>query len=216
MTENDNQTNEQPSYTIGELADAAGVTPRTIRYYAAEGLLPPPDTQNKYARYHAEHLARLRLIARLKDAYLPLHEIRQRIAPLDADEVAAMLDETSAQPRKIAEQSSAADYITSVIAQQQVVPPSAPASHSAPQMRAPLAQPAPAAAPATAATHGGFLRRLLPKRDSPPNQNETWQRISLAPGVELHVREPLEEEQQSLVARVVAVVRTHAASDAEQ
>src|SRR5438045_3652795 len=28
--------------TIAELAARAGVTPRTIRYYVAEGLLPPP------------------------------------------------------------------------------------------------------------------------------------------------------------------------------
>jgi len=208
--------NEQPSYTIGELADAAGVTPRTIRYYAAEGLLPPPDTQNKYARYNAEHLARLRLIARLKDAYLPLHEIRQRIAPLEADEVAAMLNETDAQPRQIAERSSAADYLTDVIARQQVVQPSAPASYSTPQMRVPVAQPAPAAAPATAATHGNFLRTLLPKREPSSNRGETWQRIALTTSVELHVREPLDEKQQSLVARLVAVVQADAAGNQEK
>ena len=33
---------EEFSYTIGELAEAAGVTPRTVRYYTAEGLLPAP------------------------------------------------------------------------------------------------------------------------------------------------------------------------------
>ena len=213
MAESNNQTvapDDQACYTIGELAELAGVTPRTIRYYTAEGLLPPPDTQNKYARYSAEHLTRLRLIARLKDAYLPLHEIRQRIAPLDAAEVAAMLGETSAQPRQIAEQSSASDYIVDVIARQQAVQPSAP-PQSAPQMRASTSVP-PASVGVPA--RGGFLRALLPKREPAPNQGKTWQRTTLAPGVELHVREPPNEEQQSLVARVLAVV--HGNKDASE
>jgi len=32
-------------YTIGQLAELAGVTPRTIRYYTAEELLPRPDAR---------------------------------------------------------------------------------------------------------------------------------------------------------------------------
>ncbi|MCC6705677.1 MAG: MerR family DNA-binding transcriptional regulator, partial [Thermomicrobiales bacterium] len=30
-------------YSLQELSDAAGVSPRTVRYYIAEGLLPPPE-----------------------------------------------------------------------------------------------------------------------------------------------------------------------------
>ena len=47
---------EEATYTIGELAERAGVTPRTIRYYTAEGLLPRPDTRGQYARYRADQL----------------------------------------------------------------------------------------------------------------------------------------------------------------
>ncbi len=74
--------NKETLYTIGELAEATGTTPRTIRYYTAEGLLPPPDTRGRYALYGQEHIDRLQLIARLKDAYLPLGEIKARMEQL--------------------------------------------------------------------------------------------------------------------------------------
>ena len=39
------------TYTIGELADLADVTPRTIRYYVAQGLLASPAGAGPGARY---------------------------------------------------------------------------------------------------------------------------------------------------------------------
>jgi DNA-binding transcriptional MerR regulator len=64
---------------IAELARRAGVTPRTIRYYVAEGLLPAPGGRGQRRAYGAEHLDRLATIQALKAAYLPLHEIRRRL-----------------------------------------------------------------------------------------------------------------------------------------
>lgn len=78
---------------IKELADAAGVSVRTIRYYIAEGLLPAPANSGRYARYSEDTLLLLRLIQQLKDAFLPLAEIRSRVSGLDADEIRAALDE---------------------------------------------------------------------------------------------------------------------------
>src|SRR5438046_10688074 len=82
---------EETLYTIGELADAAGVTTRTIRYYTAEGLLPPPDTRGRHALYSTDHLRRLQLIARLKDAYLPLSEIKARLDQLMPEQLEQVL-----------------------------------------------------------------------------------------------------------------------------
>jgi len=78
---------------IKELADAAGVSVRTIRYYIAEGLLPAPASSGRYARYSEDTLLLLRLIQQLKDAFLPLAEIRRRVSGLDPDEIRAALDE---------------------------------------------------------------------------------------------------------------------------
>src|SRR5688572_20306478 len=64
------------------MAERAGVTVRTIHYYTSEGLLPPPEGTTRGATYSAAHLARLRIIAALRDEGLALGRIRERLAPL--------------------------------------------------------------------------------------------------------------------------------------
>ena len=107
---------EETLYTIGQLAEIAGVTPRTIRYYTAEGLLPRSDVRGQYARYGEEHLLRLQLIGHLKESYLPLGEIKARIESLDAEQIRALLDEHRDSP---APPTSAADYLAQVRVRQQ-------------------------------------------------------------------------------------------------
>jgi DNA-binding transcriptional MerR regulator len=77
--------------TLGELTAAADVSVRTVRYYIAEGLLPPPEGAGPGSAYTRGHLDRLRLIQRLKEAYLPLKEIRRRLSGLSDDEVRRLL-----------------------------------------------------------------------------------------------------------------------------
>jgi DNA-binding transcriptional MerR regulator len=76
---------------LGELTAAADVSVRTVRYYIAEGLLPPPEGSGPVSAYNQGHLDRLRLIQRLKEAYLPLKEIRRRLSGLSDDEVRSIL-----------------------------------------------------------------------------------------------------------------------------
>jgi DNA-binding transcriptional MerR regulator len=80
-----NQTTRQ--YSLTELAEEAGVSVRTVRYYIVEGLLPPAHIAGARSYYTQAHLDRLRLIGQLKAAYLPLKEIRRRLAGLDDEEV---------------------------------------------------------------------------------------------------------------------------------
>src|SRR5437870_2719898 len=110
-------------YTIGELAELAGVTPRTIRYYTAEGLLPRPEPRGQYALYGQEHLLRLQLIARLKAAYLPLGEIKARIAYLDPDQIRQLLEGYRDLPA-VDPSTSAADYLSQLLATQSAPQPS--------------------------------------------------------------------------------------------
>ncbi len=98
------------TYDIGELAALTEVTRRTVRYYVAEGLLPSPGGGGQQRTYTREHLLRLRAIKRLKDAYLPLDEIRRRLDGLDA----RALDEILvAEPEPLPE--SASDYIAALL-----------------------------------------------------------------------------------------------------
>ena len=70
----------QREYSISELAEAAGVSTRTIRYYVSEGLLPPPVGSGPNSRYTDAHRRQLGIIGHLKAQYLPLREIRRRLA----------------------------------------------------------------------------------------------------------------------------------------
>lgn len=163
-------------FLIAELARLAGTTVRTIRYYTDEGLLPQPLTQGKYAYYTRQHLDRLKLIRRMKDAYLPLREIRQMINSLSDAEVSRRLAEPPAAAMDAiapGSGSSALRYIARIIDEQAGYQPST----STPLARPPLAgsQPQPGPTAAVPASSSG---------------RENWQRITLAPGIELHLRQP--------------------------
>lgn len=79
--------NDQAEYSLDQLSKESGVTPRTVRYYVAEGLLPPPVTTGRYATYSQEHVDRLHAIGVLKEMYLPLREIRHRLSTLTRDQM---------------------------------------------------------------------------------------------------------------------------------
>ena len=94
-------------YSLQDLADLADVSPRTIRYYVAQGLLPSPGQVGPGARYTDGTLARLRLIRRLQREHLPLAEIRTRLAGLDNETIASLVELEAPRPPE----SSALDYI---------------------------------------------------------------------------------------------------------
>jgi DNA-binding transcriptional MerR regulator len=96
---------------LQDLADQAGVTPRTIRYYIQQGLLPAPDPQGPATRYGQEHLDRLRLIRHLQREHQPLAEIRRQLESLRDDDVRRLVATASAAKRP----SSAVDYVRSVL-----------------------------------------------------------------------------------------------------
>lgn len=74
-------------YTLDELSKLANVTPRTVRYYIAEDILPPPIVGGRNATYSQEHLDRLIAIGAMKDMYLPLREIRHRLNTLTPEQM---------------------------------------------------------------------------------------------------------------------------------
>lgn len=78
----------ESTYTLDELTSDAEVTVRTVRYYIAEGLLPPPEGAGRAARYTQEHRDRLAVIATLKARHLPLREIRDILRDLSPEEIA--------------------------------------------------------------------------------------------------------------------------------
>src|SRR4051812_28542669 len=65
--------------SIDELADAAGLTRRGIRFYVQQRLLPAPDGVGRGKHYDASHLERLRRIRALQAAGHSLEEIRRML-----------------------------------------------------------------------------------------------------------------------------------------
>jgi len=180
---------KQKRYLIGDLADLAGVTVRTIRYYTEKGLLPEPDRSSKYAYYTSAHLERLELIRKLKDLRLPLWEIEKVINSGDSENLQKLLDQANESPRlssiperaEIADRmpgESALEYITSLMDAKQIInenrlgsPPPAPAHR---------------------------------QTSSQPASTSQWTRVEISPDIEIHFRQPLKPEQQKRLDQLLA------------
>jgi DNA-binding transcriptional MerR regulator len=175
-------------YTLAEISHLTGVTPRTVRYYIQAGVLPPPTGQGPAARYSEAHLERLRLIKKLQAAHLPLAEIRRQLQHLPDDQL-----ETVARSEAGPVSDSALDYVHGLLAGK------APAQASF----ALAAPPAPSLPPPMESA-------AKPDPTSePPREPERaqWERISLDPDIEIHVRRPLSRLQNKRVERLVSIAR---------
>ena len=68
---------EITNYTIKPIADLAGVTTRTLRYYDQIGLLIPAEIgENGYRYYDQDSLMRLQQILFFRELDVPLNEIQ--------------------------------------------------------------------------------------------------------------------------------------------
>jgi DNA-binding transcriptional MerR regulator len=199
-------------YSITDLARLSGVTPRTVRYYVAQGLLPSPEQAGPSTRCGEGHLSRLRLIRRLQQEHLPLAEIRSRLAPLNDHEVEQLV---AAETERSVEQTPdrALSFVQELMAQSGVQPrvvtardvPLARAS-AVYEPRIPDGYPQPSS-PASAP-----LAPLLPamapgEPRSPGSDRSTWERHALSPDVELHVRRPLDRRSNKRVEQLIRIAR---------
>ncbi|MFI0453972.1 MerR family transcriptional regulator [Actinomadura sp. 6N118] len=79
-------------YRISELAQAADVPVRTLRYYQERKLLPPPRREGRIGLYSEDHLARLRVIGDLLERGHTLEGIRELLSAWEqGHDVAAVL-----------------------------------------------------------------------------------------------------------------------------
>lgn len=87
-------------YLIHEVAEKAGVSTRTIRYYISEGLLPQPANRGRYSYYDPAYIDLIRLIRQLKDSFLPLKEIKMLVHDITPERVQELL-KSSATLRRL-------------------------------------------------------------------------------------------------------------------
>ncbi|MFC4700195.1 MerR family transcriptional regulator [Glaciecola siphonariae] len=63
-----------------EIAESAGVSKDTLRYYEKVGVISsPPRQENGYRRYNADHLKQLKFIKFAQSAGFPLARIKEAI-----------------------------------------------------------------------------------------------------------------------------------------
>ena len=212
---------EPERYTIGQLAERANSTPRTIRYYTTEKLLPPPLTAGRVALYTEAHCHRLKLIQRLKNAFLPLDAIRGQIAELTAAQVEELLagsmdapddapqseDEKrtrlqiqAAQPHS---ERSGAAYVAQILA----VSGQTKAGETEPPKlkRALLVSPV-FRSPEIEAEAGAARGE----------NRETWEHIRLTNGAELRVRVPVKPAERALLERRIVATQAIFAAETER
>jgi len=239
-------------YSLADLARLADVTPRTIRYYVAQGLLPSPEAAGPATRYGDGHLARLRLIKRLQRDHLPLADIRVRMERMEDDEVQAALDATSLMdPEPPSGTDATIAYVRGLMQKAGVAPrfydqpaepmpgatferrrPDAFPDRAAPEGQplpeeAPEVRPMPGVAPGPGPGRGpapvvapwSLPAAPIPPVPMPPpatpaqgarsttGDRSTWERLSITPDVELHVRRPLDRTTNKRVERLARIAR---------
>ncbi len=70
---------------IGEVAERAGLSLRTVRYYEEQGLIAPEGrTEGGFRLYTAEHVDRLLLIRHMKPLGFTVQEMRELLDARDA------------------------------------------------------------------------------------------------------------------------------------
>lgn len=116
-------------YKLEELARAAGITPRTVRYYVQRGLLPPPTFRGPETAYEAEHLHRLRVVQLLQERHWPLDAIASYLATKGEPELGSLAKgrDLPASPYRH-EAAPSQDFASSPPPSRHVVPGPAPST----------------------------------------------------------------------------------------
>ena len=173
------------SYTIEDLARLLGIRPRTVLYWSSEGLFEGPGA-GRGTRYTDEHLAKLFLIQKLRDEGRPIAEIKAAIKRLPRDAWTSLAEQAKAEPPK-------ADVTAKELVAQWLFEGAGPDAAWLSQWRG-----APAvwkALPRALSVSGSAVRI------------RQWTRIPLAPGVELHVQEPLMPASHQLVQDLLTLAQ---------
>ncbi|MEU9621634.1 MULTISPECIES: MerR family transcriptional regulator [unclassified Streptomyces] len=104
---------------IGELAERAGTTTRTLRYYESRGLLPARRAGNGYRAYDEEDLRLVQQIRTLQDFGFELEETRPFVECLRAGHPAgdACPASLAVYRRKLGELDSLIEQLQAVRAQ---------------------------------------------------------------------------------------------------
>ena len=145
--------------TVTELPDE-----RTVRYYLAEGLIPPAEEKQGTASvFGFRHLLQLLVVKKLQSEGLPIRAIRELVTGKTERQLERLLGVEQGRASGPAARGEALGYLESLL-------------QKGPSSPLPSSPPPPAQAPSSA---------LSGSPSASPR--ETWARVELEPGLELHV-----------------------------
>lgn len=78
-------TGDEELLTLEELTERLGLTVRTVRFYTAKGLVPPPIRRGRSGYYNANHVARFELVQELQSHGFTLAAIEKYVAGIPED-----------------------------------------------------------------------------------------------------------------------------------
>jgi DNA-binding transcriptional MerR regulator len=172
------------AFTIEELARMLGLKPRTIHFWKQTGLFEGPGA-GPGARYEDEHLGALFLIDKLRSGGKSLAEIKREIGRQSSADLRRLADQAKATPKP---------------------PPPTARELIAGWLSKSSGQPRPTVdADATIASASRMPRLAKPSPHfAPASSSGAWERVPLADGVELHVRQPSTSASRKLVRELIA------------
>lgn len=171
--------------TLARLSAETGVSPRTIRSWVAEQLVPGPLARGRGATYPPEAIERVRQVRRLREANRSAEEIRRALIFGDDDLTSAL-------------------SVTQFATRRSRRPLSRPRVRGA-TMESLSEIPIPV-------FHSGFasLAKQLGAGDAydpgAAARSSDWVSFEVSPDVELRVRGPILEDQRALVSRCATAI----------
>jgi len=206
-------------FNARELAKQAETTVRTIHYYVAEGLLPPPEGTTRNALYGSAHLARLKVIAALRVEGLSLAAIRSRLHLLSDEGVVEVLQTLERYDDEL----STGDVTALGLIEAAVVDQSSDAQSDmvserpAPAMLSRSLPPAISSPPDSARE---YVDRMLNRSESPGQTSsrreahvrpkrppETWHHFSIEDGIDIRVRDDRLRPERRQIETFIESVR---------
>jgi DNA-binding transcriptional MerR regulator len=216
----DSSTSDE-GFSLHDLAALTGIEARTIRSYVERGLIPPPDSLGRGARYPQTTLDRLRVMLLLRDANrsVSLDQLRVVLQSLSPSQIAAIangdikigaLIDTDARPfdadisasKTVGAPGDALSYLRTLRSVSSMTPtPGAVREEAAryPAIDPDLSALAQAAQALTALA--GVSASVRSTR------GEAWYRIAVTPDLELNVRGHYGDEELAHFHRIADALR---------
>lgn len=170
--------------TLARLSAETGVSPRTIRSWVAEQLVPGPLARGRGATYPPEAIERVRQVRRMREANRSAEDIRRALVFGD-DDFASALTVTQFATRR-SRRRLGRPRVPGVIEDLSDIP--IPVFHSGFASLAQQLGAGDAYDPSAAAS------------------SSDWVSFEVSPDVELRVRGPIMEDQRALIARCATAI----------